>query len=109
MSVRLEAKGWMSGGRAIKWNWWRRAQESSRVKWFWRPTLTPRTENCLGIFHWRARKLQPILLAAGLQAIVVHRVPLTGFLLVNMTVTEVVKESVKDVLGTGTRGDELRT
>ena len=25
MSVRLEAKGWMSGERAIKWNWWRRA------------------------------------------------------------------------------------
>ena len=50
MSVRLEAKGWMSGERAIKWNWWRRAYESSRVKWFWRRTLTPKTENYLGIF-----------------------------------------------------------
>lgn len=50
MSVRLAAKGWMSGGRAIKRNWWRRA-ESSRVKWFWRRTLTPRTDNCLGMFY----------------------------------------------------------
>lgn len=49
-SVRLEAKGWMSGRTSIKWNWWRRAHESSRVKWFWRLTLTPRMDNCLGIF-----------------------------------------------------------
>ena len=34
MSVRLAAKGWMSGGRAIKRNWWRRARKVHALSGF---------------------------------------------------------------------------